>query len=332
MRQRPSRSVIFKAIDFPVYYSISSIRRACALSALKRYALGVLITISIAIVDFASIYVRGYSVEPVGVADAAKAQLLLLILIILLFHLPRLHYVSVLAKSVRCHEVAVTLSWVLLLINFGYVTLLLSYLGVTLAFPLVDGTLVHIDRSIGFDWLLFYKLSHRYNMVATILELSYKSVAIQPLMIVSFLGLTRRYNDLSEFVLYIIISAVLMIPIATLFPASSTFLHFGISDTNTASTVSYFYPLRNGSLKLFDINSGQGLVSMPSYHTVLAIGFVYALRRVKIILYPALLLNMVMILSTPTVGGHYLADIFGGGLLSVMTIIALRFMPKEKSF
>ncbi|MGF6606083.1 membrane-associated phospholipid phosphatase [Paraburkholderia sp. WSM4175] len=63
---------------------------------------------------------------------------------------------------------------------------------------------------------------------------------------------------------------------------------------------------------------------MPSFHTTLAIVFIYALRRMPRLLLFAIPLNVTMILSTPTQGGHYLADVFASLLLSAPTIAALK--------
>ena len=68
----------------------------------------------------------------------------------------------------------------------------------------------------------------------------------------------------------------------------------------------------------------EGMVSMPSFHTTLAILFIYALRHMRYLLLFSIPLNVTMILSTPTQGGHYLADVFAGLLLSALTISTLR--------
>ncbi|MGF6986900.1 hypothetical protein QFZ99_006441 [Paraburkholderia atlantica] len=52
--------------------------------------------------------------------------------------------------------------------------------------------------------------------------------------------------------------------------------------------------------------------------------FIYALRRMPRLLLFAVPLNLTMILSTPTQGGQYLADVFAGLLLSALSIAALK--------
>ncbi|WP_310125975.1 phosphatase PAP2 family protein [Paraburkholderia terricola] len=81
---------------------------------------------------------------------------------------------------------------------------------------------------------------------------------------------------------------------------------------------------------MIDIATAQGLVSMPSFHTALAILFVYSLRRRRVLACVAIPLNLVMILSTPTQGGHYLADVFGGLCLSALTVRAYNAIARRR--
>jgi hypothetical protein len=147
---------------------------------------------------------------------------------------------------------------------------------------------------------------------------------MQGLAVPVILGLTGRREELSEFVFLFMLSGILLLLISTPIPASSAFLHFGISAPYTSSSVSDFYPLRNGTLRVFEMVPLQGMVSMPSFHTTLAILFIYALRRMPYLLLVSVPLNGTMILSTPTQGGHYLVDVLAGLLLSALTISTFR--------
>ncbi|WP_157696128.1 phosphatase PAP2 family protein [Caballeronia temeraria] len=59
---------------------------------------------------------------------------------------------------------------------------------------------------------------------------------------------------------------------------------------------------------------------MPSFHTALAVLFTYSLARFRWLLCIAIPLNVTMIISTPTQGGHYLADVVAGLFLSILTV------------
>ena len=68
----------------------------------------------------------------------------------------------------------------------------------------------------------------------------------------------------------------------------------------------------------------EGIVTMPSYHTVMAVLFTYAFRRTGLIGYGIATLNLVMLLSIPPIGGHYLVDMLAGGALALGAIAVQR--------
>ena len=112
---------------------------------------------------------------------------------------------------------------------------------------------------------------------------------------------------------------------------TSAFTHFGVEDRSAIATVSEVALLRDGSLRVFDIANAQGLVSMPSFHTALAVLFPYSFRQLRLLFLVALPLNAVMILSNPTQGGHYLVDVITGLLLSALTILTLNAFSRRQT-
>jgi membrane-associated phospholipid phosphatase len=185
---------------------------------------------------------------------------------------------------------------------------------------------VHFDRTLGFDWPSVYHWVHAHVAVQRVLAFAYDSGIWQLPGIPLVLGLLGRNDDLSDFVLHLMLSIILIFLVSTPFPVASAFLHFNIADPNTVATVSDFNLLRTGMLRHFDLTRMQGLVSFPSFHTALAIFFAHSLRRNGVLFPFAVLLNVTMIISTPTQGGHYLADVVGGLILALVTIKALKFM------
>jgi membrane-associated phospholipid phosphatase len=85
-----------------------------------------------------------------------------------------------------------------------------------------------------------------------------------------------------------------------------------------------FAALRDGSLSMIDMSAAQGIVSFPSFHTVLGIITAYALRGTRWLFVPILLLNAVMIVSTLPVGGHHLADVIAGAAIGCGAILIVR--------
>jgi hypothetical protein len=221
-------------------------------------------------------------------------------------------------------ELGNTTRWMLLFAAFLTVTDVLTYLSVTVNAPLIDDQLIRFDRFLGFDWVRTYQWVYEHRPLWYVLEAAYESGLVQAIAIPVVLGMTGRRRDLTEFVACIMVASVACLAIATLFPAASAFLHFGIDHPNTSSTVSQFLPLRSGSLRIFDLDHPQGLVSMPSFHTIVGVLFAYSLRHVRYLFPFAAVLNLVMIVSTPTQGGHYLADLLGGLVVAAATTIVVR--------
>ncbi|MEX3639765.1 phosphatase PAP2 family protein [Paraburkholderia sp. BR14320] len=267
---------------------------------------------------------NGYTVPGDGVANLAQAAAISMFIVIGLLAFAQLRRYAPLTRTLRCREMAVTLAWLTLLLTFVAAFDLLQYLCATVDAPLIDERLLAFDSAFGFHWPRVYSWVRSHPALQHILEIAYASMLAQGLAIPIILGLAGRRDELSEFVLLFMLSGLLLLLIATPLPASSAFLHFGIADPNTSATVSDFYPLRDGTLRTFIMVPAQGMVSMPSFHTTLGIVFIYALRRIPRLLLFAVPLNLTMILSTPTQGGHYLADVIAGLLLSALSIAALK--------
>ena len=68
----------------------------------------------------------------------------------------------------------------------------------------------------------------------------------------------------------------------------------------------------------------QGIVTMPSYHTVMAVLLTYAFRGTGLVGYGIATLNAVMLISIPPIGGHYLVDVIAGAALALGAIAVQR--------
>jgi hypothetical protein len=82
--------------------------------------------------------------------------------------------------------------------------------------------------------------------------------------------------------------------------------------------------LRRSGPWTFDLSAMQGIVVIPSYHTVPAILFTYAFRGTGVMGWAIATLNAIMLPAIPPVGDHYLVDVVAGGGLAIFTIAVLR--------
>jgi membrane-associated phospholipid phosphatase len=87
----------------------------------------------------------------------------------------------------------------------------------------------------------------------------------------------------------------------------------------TFEQMQHLEAMRNGSWPV--IRDMEGLISFPSFHTVSAILFGWALFPVRKLRWWALALNAALIASTPVQGAHYFIDILGGALVAAYAIL-----------
>lgn len=296
----------------------------------KRFLILCAVVGVIPIIDVIWMRVAHYSVEAASLIGVSKATAIVVGLIVALTWMQRIPRYKQVTTRLRYAEVTDTFACLTLLLIFVTSTSILSYLCITLNPPLIDEDLIRLDRMLGFDWLAAYQWVKAHEQIRKVLEFAYTSVSIQFLAIPLILGVLRRRNNLLDFLSILILSSIFHLLISTPLPAASEFIHFHITDPNTVSSVSHYAVLRDGTMRTFDLRAMQGLVSMPSFHTTLAVLFAYSVRGVRWLRWPALLLNIVMIVSCPTQGGHYLVDVITGFLQGVVAIAFVRWANGQK--
>lgn len=306
--------------------------RTTSLRSLRQcYVVGWGIVSIIVMIDALWIATSDHSVRWTSLLPPCKATLVLLGIAIMLRAIGRFPRYHVVTKKLRYFRVSDTAAWSALLSFFVSASFILSYLCVSLDAPLIERSLIAFDRSLGFDWPVVYQWVLAHPLVSGVFEFAYASGRWQLIAIPVFLGLFGTREELPAFFFLLVIASCYLLLISTPFPATSAFVHFNVSDNAAKATVSDFALLRVGSLKVIDLDNAQGLVSLPSFHTALAVLFTYSLRRFPRLVCIAAPLNVIMILSTPTQGGHYLADVIAGLLLFAVTVFTYNAIVRRRS-
>jgi len=205
------------------------------------------------------------------------------------------------------------------LVAFTAAAAALSYLVTATNAPLADSALAAADRSIGFEWHSWAAWVQAHRLIHVAFFLAYGSLLYQLVACVLFLAL-RKSAD--EFLWILIVSGLLTIAISGFVPA--------IGNLADAPHIPHFNALRAGTLHTIPIGRGsQGLIAFPSFHTTLAIMVAYAVREVRWLFVAASVLNLLVILSVPTEGGHYLVDVLAGAAVTAMAIWAVRALRRR---
>jgi membrane-associated phospholipid phosphatase len=209
------------------------------------------------------------------------------------------------------------------------VLIVASYVAVAFGGPLWDARIASIDRLIGFDWLAHFRAVEERPALMLALGYVYNTTEIQPILIVALLGFTNQLRRLRLFAFLYCICALEVIVMSAVFPAVGAFDVY-LPGMRAAAIVydhvvgpqhlEHFYGLRDGSMRLIPLASSQGLVSFPSFHTVLSVLFAWALARTRYIAWPIMALNGAVVVSTLSIGGHYLLDVIVASLMTIATI------------
>jgi hypothetical protein len=197
----------------------------------------------------------------------------------------------------------------------------LSYLAASCAFPLQDVMMERLDRAIGFDWLAWHDAVLDRPILSWPLLVAYASLLPQTILSIIYFPATDRSGRIGELLLLAGATAGATVLISAIWPALGPFAAHGGGDVAYLRDV---LVLRAGGPWHFELSAMQGIVTMPSYHTVMAVAFIYAFRCTGLVGYGIATLNVVMLLSIPPIGGHYLVDMLAGGALALGAIAVQR--------
>jgi hypothetical protein len=219
-----------------------------------------------------------------------------------------------------------------IIICLGIVGITFSYLSTSLALPFRDAELAMIDRHFGFNWPAFLHWTNSYPWLAIILRGAYHTAGPQLLAVLLFLSATRSARRLHEFVSVLALGSLLTAIGMTLVAAEGAYAYFSpaaASFSNYSQRSGIWHletlrALRTSSAPVLEFASAQGLVTFPSFHTVLAIITPYAVRDWPRIALGATLLNSIVLVGTISEGGHHLIDIIAGAAAAALAIVTVR--------
>jgi hypothetical protein len=202
-------------------------------------------------------------------------------------------------------------------------TAFMSYLAATLDRPLADPWLARADAALGFDWLAWFGAVQANHALQGMLHFAYGSMMLQVMVDLFVLPLsgmgTRNRELLSAFAISMIPTLILF----ALFPAACPWVFLHAEPNKVALHMLDLQALRTGHYPVLDLQRIHGLVTFPSYHTVVAILLIWAARGTRGF-FLALVLNLLMLASVPSKGGHYLVDMLAGATIAFVTIALVR--------
>jgi hypothetical protein len=261
---------------------------------------------AVALIDLLWLIADGWTVHPDGLIPRATIGLI--------FCAPLI--VRRYRHDARIAGFAEAIAFTLICATAGEI---LSYLAVSASRDLVDPVLASADHMLGFDWGSYYLWSHAHPAFLRVINAAYESMGWQTWIVLTYLCFTQRAARLSEFLELSASLLVVTIAISWFVPAAGASKFYAAQYHADVSSMAHFELLRSGTMKTIDIRMIQGLVSIPSYHTIMGLLLCWSMRGLWLLPF-FLILNATMLLATPVIGGHYFVDLIAGAALTVTGI------------
>jgi membrane-associated phospholipid phosphatase len=203
------------------------------------------------------------------------------------------------------------------MVAFSYVGGILTYAAMAATpFPMADTVLGRADAALGFDWQWWFAFVNSQPALKLVFAVAYYSLPVQGLVLLGYMSVVDEKRA-QEFLLAAMLSLIVITPFMALLPA------VGHHVAAVEPWRGEIQALRDHSMKR--IGEIQGIVTFPSYHTVLGVLFAYMFRRRRWFL-PVLVLNVVMIGSVPTEGAHYVVDAIAGVIIALVALAVAQWL------
>jgi membrane-associated phospholipid phosphatase len=181
-------------------------------------------------------------------------------------------------------------------------------------FPMMDDALAAADGWLHFDWGAWTAWGRAHPWIWRTQVVAYDAMHPELALLVLYLGLRERATPL---IASLFAGGAIAIVLSWFVPA--------IGHLPDAPHVPALLALRTGTLP---DGVPQGLISFPSYHTTVAILLTAALVRERFLFLAACVLNGVMVISTLSMGGHYLVDVLAGIVVAAAALyLGRRLVP-----
>jgi membrane-associated phospholipid phosphatase len=215
---------------------------------------------------------------------------------------------------------------------------LVAHVGMRLRFPLQDSALAAADRLIGIDTPSLALAFAEYPWFSELLARLYDTTVPAVFLAAIGLSLASKAPRVWELVLGYSAGLFICCVISVILPATANFVHAGLTAQELAGlpngsgvfhlkAVHYF---RDGNALLVEPAKFAGVVTFPSFHTMMALIVAYGCRGFGLLSVLAWLWAGLIIVSTIPIGGHYVIDLIAGAVLWIAIVLGARILHSRK--
>jgi membrane-associated phospholipid phosphatase len=207
----------------------------------------------------------------------------------------------------------------------GIVMAILQYPATSAGGPTADAALAAFDQRLGIDWQSIFVSVWQNPLLFDLLRRCYLSLLPQLFPVIFLVGILDPQR-LKHFVTANTLGQALTILGAVMWPAAGEFVRLHLPFiSDPLGYPAEFEAVRNGTLRVLHESAITGIIQFPSYHAMLAVFIMNAVARLPgWIMCPIWTFEILIIFSTPAMGGHYIADVVAGIVAALLSIAAAR--------
>jgi hypothetical protein len=193
--------------------------------------------------------------------------------------------------------------------------------------PFADEYLAGADRALGLDWMAMFAVFQHSPAALEAGRFAYSSFYWQFILVCLVLFSTDRtaagWRFLGAWVIALTLSAL----IYPFFTAEGPYQYFGIVPSDIPNlrrdapwtTGPIIAAIRSGQ-RTDVIGSMTGLIFFPSFHAAGAVLFGWHWWPFRLLRWPMLVLNALLVMAAPVFGLHYFIDLIGGVTVAFFAI------------
>lgn len=132
-----------------------------------------------------------------------------------------------------------------------------------------------------------------------------------------------------EYVISMVCAVGLTFPLFAVFQAQGPFTYYGYPATPAQlDYLRTLTALKTQDVFTMDLSYASGLITFPSFHTILALLAARALWPVPYVRWIGLLWAGLIVLSTVTTGWHYIIDLLAGGVVAGLSVVGAKVFSR----
>lgn len=183
-----------------------------------------------------------------------------------------------------------------------------------LGMPMVTGDLLAADARLGFDWVAYGELVHRFAPWSAWVYASFMLQMVVTAPLLALMGCGRPGRFIGQVNLALLATMCCF----AVFPADNAATAHGVYSPVSASWSAGLEALRSR----LPVDRMDGLVSFPSFHTAGAVLLIAAWWPTRL-RWPVAALELVLLIGVPAWGAHFLVDMLAGAGVALLVIASI---------